>query len=328
MAISVPIGKLGMTFGILPYSSVGYKLDSQSMINDSLVTTNRYRGEGGLNKAFIGFGYQIAENLSIGADASYNFGNIKNTSIEFLFDDEGEPIQYQSRESNRSDLSGLNFNLGLYYSPMINEKLQLTSGFTYSPSSDLESQNERVFATIIINPSTGQEFEINEIEADLAAEGLDNTTLTLPSKISFGIGIGRPHKWYFGGEYTSLQTSKFSNRIFDIENATFEDASTFAFGGFLIPQYTSFNKYWKRIVYRAGVRFENTGLKINNESINEFGISFGVGLPVGRMFSNANLGFEVGKRGTTNQNLVEEKFVNFQLSLSLNDRWFVKRKFN
>ncbi len=82
------------------------------------------------------------------------------------------------------------------------------------------------------------------------------------------------------------------------------------------------------MVYRAGIRFEDTGLKIKNESINEFGISFGVGLPVGRFFSNANLGIEIGKRGTTNQNLIEENFINFQISLSLNDRWFVKRKFN
>ena len=82
------------------------------------------------------------------------------------------------------------------------------------------------------------------------------------------------------------------------------------------------------MVYRAGIHFENTGLKINNESINEFGISFGVGLPVGSFFSNANLGIEVGQRGTTNQNLVKENFINLQISLSLNDRWFVKRKYN
>ena len=96
----------------------------------------------------------------------------------------------------------------------------------------------------------------------------------------------------------------------------------------LFRSYNSFNKYFKRVVYRAGVRFEETGLKINNESINEFGISFGIGLPIGRYFSNANLGVEIGKRGTTNQNLVEENFINFQISLSLTDRWFVKRKYD
>ena len=58
---------------------------------------------------------------------------------------------------------------------------------------------------------------------------------------------------------------------------------------------------------------------------NEFGISFGLGIPAGGLFSNVNTTVEFGKRGTTNEDLVEENFVNFQLSLSLNDRWFIKR---
>ncbi|RMZ51255.1 hypothetical protein EB822_03670 [Flavobacteriaceae bacterium PRS1] len=211
---------------------------------------------------------------------------------------------------------------------MITDKLQLTTAFTFSPSADLISNNERVFATITLNQTSGLEFVINEIVADLEAEGLKKTTLTLPAKTAFGLGIGQPHQWFVGAEYTLLKTSEFSNRVFNIDNTTFVDATTISIGGFYIPQYNSFNKYFKRVVYRSGVRFEATGLKINNESINEFGISFGIGLPIGRYFSNANLGVEIGKRGTTNQNLVEENFINFQISLSLTDRWFVKRKYD
>jgi len=325
LALAMPIGKLGIGFGLMPYTSVGYKLES---LNDSDLQTHRYRGEGGVNKAFLALGYLIAKDVKIGLDASYNFGNIQNSAIEFLYTEDDELIQYQSRESNRSDISGLNYNFGVTYTPMITEKLQLTTAFTYTPKSELTSNNERTIATIVINPNSGQEFPVNEIEQDLDGNGLKTTTLTLPSKMAFGAGIGQPRKWFFGAEYTSLKTSQFSNPIFSIENATFEDASEIALGGFFIPQYTSFNKYWKRMVYRAGMRFENTGLKINNEAIKEFGISFGVGIPVGRAFSNANFGFEFGKRGTTNKNLIQENFVNFQLSLSLNDRWFEKRKFN
>jgi len=325
LALSMPIGKLGVGFGLMPYTSVGYKLES---LDDSGVQTHRYKGEGGVNKAFLGLGYLVAKDLKVGIDASYNFGNIQNSAIEFLYTDDGELIQYQSRESNRSDISGLNYNFGVTYTPMISEKLQLTTALTYTPQSELTSSNERTIATIVINPSSGQEFPVNDIEQDLEANGLKTTTLTLPSKLAFGAGIGQPRKWFVGAEYTSLKTSNFSNPIFSIDNATFEDASEIAFGGFYIPQYTSFNKYWKRMVYRAGMRFENTGLKINNEPIKEFGISFGVGIPIGRAFSNANFGFEFGKRGTTDQNLIKENFVNFQLSLSLNDRWFEKRKFN
>jgi len=328
LALSIPMGKLGFGFGLLPYTSVGYKLENKGLVADTTLTISRYTGEGGLNKAFFSFGYQVSENFSIGVDASYNFGNIQNNSVEFVYDDEGIPLQYQSRERNRSDLSGINFNIGAVYKPMINEKLQLTTAFTYSPKSEITSINERIFETIAVNPFSGVEFPVNEIVADLESEGLRETNLTLPAKISFGVGVGQIRKWFIGGEYTALKTSQFSNPIFSITNANFEDASSINFGGFIIPDYSSFNKYWKRLVYRAGVRFENTGLKINNEAINEFGISFGVGLPVGRLFSNTNLSFEVGKRGTVDQNLVQENFVNFQLSLSLNDRWFIKRKFN
>ena len=112
---------------------------------------------------------------------------------------------------------------------------------------------------------------------------------------------------------------------------TFEDASTLSLGGFYIPKYNSFTNYWERVVYRAGLRFETTGLQVQNESIKEFGMSFGVGLPVGtnrNPFSNANLGIEIGKRGTTNANLIQENFLKFKISLSLNDRWFQKRKFD
>ena len=323
LALSVPMGKFGFGFGLLPYTSVGYKLESR---NDNDDVSNRYRGEGGVNKAFAGLAYQINEKLSVGVEASYNFGNVKNSSVAYLYDDEGNLAQYQSRENNRSDLSGLNFNIGLSYKTMISDKLELSSGVTYAPKSNLTSNNIRSYSTIIVNEATGQEFAINTINADLEDQNLKTTDLSLPSRISFGAGIGEPLKWFLGAEYTYQNTSKFANPIFSIDNAKFVNASTIAFGGFFVPDYNSFSNYWKRVTYRVGVKNEKTGLL--NETINEFGMSFGVGLPVGGLFSNANLGLEFGKRGTTNQNLIQENFINLQISLSLNDRWFQKRKYN
>ena len=328
LALSVPLGKLGFGFGLLPYTSVGYRLESNNAAGD---IDTRFRGEGGLNKAFLSVGYQITEGLSVGVDANYNFGNIQNSTIQYTYNSDGDPLQTKSRETNRSDLSGLSFNIGLHYKAMITDKLELQSAVTYAPTSDLSSANERSFSTITINEATGEEFALDTIEADLAANGLDDTDLTLPSRLSFGGGIGAPRKWFAGIEYTTQNTSKFSNVLYQNTATTFEDASTLSLGGFFIPKYNSFTSYWSRVVYRGGLRFENTGLQIENQSIKEFGISFGVGLPAGtnrEPFSNANFGFEIGKRGTTNANLIQENFVKFKISLSLNDRWFEKRKFN
>ena len=307
LGLNMPMGKFGMGFGVIPHSSVGYKLESRNSI-DTL--QYKYSGNGGVNKVFLGFGYLISDNLSIGIDVHYNFGNIQNTALEFLYDDEQLPLDYQAREINRSDLSGINYNLGILYKPMINEKTQLVTSFTYSPSYNLTSKNKRTFASVIVSETTGIEYPINEIEVDLLSLGLEETNLKMPSKISIG------------------KSSVFSSDLLDIQNTYFEDSSVLSIGGFYIPDYNSFNKLWQRIVYRSGIYFEKTGLNINNQSIKEFGISFGLGIPVGRLFSNINTVIEIGKRGTTDQNLVKENFVNFQLSLSLNDRWFMKRKYN
>jgi len=49
---------------------------------------------------------------------------------------------------------------------------------------------------------------------------------------------------------------------------------------------------------------------------------------IGGDFSNLNLGLEYGQRGTTNSGLIQENFFKLSIGLSLNDQWFVKRKFN
>ncbi len=325
LAMSVPLGKFGFGFGLLPYTSVGYKLES---LNGSGDIENKFQGEGGVNKVFLGFGYQIAKGVTAGIDVHYNFGNIQNSVLTYQYDN-GVPVQYQSSERNRSDLSGLNINLGVSYKTMLKNDLELVTSATFTPESNLTSKNERSISTVSVS-SSGQEIVVNRVQTDLEAMGLKETDLVMPSKLAFGAGIGKPRKWFVGAETTFQKTSRFSNQLYSTSSTTYEDAYSFSLGGFYIPDYGSFDSYWKRIVYRAGLRSEETGLNINNQSIKEFGISFGVGLPVGdaRLLSNANLGVEFGKRGTTNGNLIQENFINFQLSLSLNDRWFQKRKYD
>ncbi|WP_296313703.1 hypothetical protein [Winogradskyella sp. UBA3174] len=326
LAIAIPVGRFGFGFGLLPYTSVGYKLEDFSDDGD---LQSRYRGDGGINKVFTGFGYQVSDKLGVGVDVSYNFGNIRNTAIIVQYTPEGNVVQYQTRENNRADLSGLNLNFGLSYKTMISDNLELSTTLTYAPESRLKSLNQRSVSTVTINTVNDNVAVFNTIESDLEAQGLNETELVIPSRLSVGGGIGKPKSWFVGTELTFQNTSNFSNPLFSNQTTSFENSSQFTVGGFFIPNYNAFSGYFKRVVYRAGFNFANTGLVIKNESIKEFGISFGLGLPVGKrsLFSNANLGFEFGQRGTTNQNLIQENYVNFNVSLSLNSRWFTQRKY-
>ena len=193
---------------------------------------------------------------------------------------------------------------------------------TYTPETNFTSENQRQIATVrILNSGTVAVVQNENIT-------VADTDFLNPSQYTIGAGIGAPKKWFVGLEYTDQKTSNFTNRSLTIDNVVYNDASRYKVGGFYIPNYNGLGNYWERVVYRGGLRYENTGLNINEEDINEFGISFGVGLPVGRLFTNLNLGAEVGSRGTTNSGLVKENFFNIFLSLSLNDKWFEKRYYD
>lgn len=316
IAVGIPMGKFGASFGLIPYSSVGYKLQS---IDDNSITQSS--GEGGLNKAFLTVAYQITPNLNFGIETNYNFGNVENTVYT-----KRDDLELGSRIVNRSDLLGFSFNFGATYTAMVSDKLELATSMTFTPGTSFVSENRREVSTVAVLIS-GLQVTSESIEFDDP-----DTDFTYPSQVTIGAGIGAPKNWFLGLEYTNQKTSNFTNRHIDLDtsldNVEYVDASKFKLGGFYIPNYNALGSYWNRVVYRAGIRFEESGINIEGQDINEFGISFGVGLPAGKLFSNVNLGFEVGKRGTTDFGLIQENFFNTFLSLSLNDRWFEKRYYD
>ena len=318
LAVGLPLGKFGMSFGLMPYSAVGYKVQSITETADDpdgFERSKQFMGDGEINKVFIGTAYKITQKLSLGFNLNYYFGDINNKTIEFITD---PIVLLGTRELNNSNVSGFSINTGLQFSSKLNSNLELFSSLTYSPESELTSKNKRNIATVVYN-ANGAEIINDDVDIPV-----NDTKLKLPSKFSFGAGIGQAKKWLIGSEITFQNTSKLGNRFDDITGATFENSTKISIGGYYIPKYDSYNGYWNRVVYRAGFRHENTGLVINNESIKDYGVNFGFGLPLG--ISNINLGFEFGKKGTTTNNLIEENYFNVSVGLSLSDIWFKKRK--
>jgi hypothetical protein len=231
-------------------------------------------------------------------------------------------LQYGSRENNTSDLRGVNFDFGLSYQTKVNSKYSFFSSLTYTPESKLTIGNSRNIEVIqLLSSSAVTVVERQQIP-------VEDTTIKLPSKLAFGVGFGQVKKWLVGGEVTFLQNSVLSNRFNDISGSSYENSVRYSLGGFFIPNYNSYTSYYKRIVYRGGLRYENTGLVLQNKSINDFAGNIGLGMPLSGTFTNINIGLEIGKRGTKYYNLVEENYINISVGLSLSDKWFVKRKFD
>ena len=318
IGVAIPTNKFGFGFGIIPYTSVGYKLnqlDSSSFPN----ILNQYQGEGGVNKVFFSLGFNLLKYFSFGATINYDFGKLKYQTSKYVDD-----VFLGTILINESSVSGIDIKLATNLEIPMNNNLDLHVMVSYVPQASLNSTNKRQFITSAIsNPSNLGEV----VEIDLANTGLDITEIQLPSSLGIGFGFGKKSSWFAGGQYIMTQNSNFKNSFNPIPNVRYKDGSQLSIGGFFIPDFSSITSYWKRIVLRMGFRHEVTGILKNNFEIKETGLNFGLGLPLPG-YSNLNIGLEYGSRGSKNSNILEENFWTLRLGFSLNDRWFVKRKYN
>lgn len=318
LAVGFPVGKkAGVVFGLIPYSVTGYRVE-KDMVENGLQQSKLFTGEGGVNRVFFGGAYKITPKLSFGVDLQYNFGGIETKAIVFISD----PLVLKgSRTVNESTFNGFSASTGLFYQTKLKNKMDWYSSLVFTPKSTLKSENKRTVANVTISV-VGTEFPEDPREIEVA-----DTELDLPSKVAFGTAFGVSKKWFVGTELTFQGKNSMGNQS-NFSNMTFENAARFAIGGYYIPKYNSFRNYLHRIVYRAGLRHENTGLVINDQTIRDTAMSLGFGFPVGNVLSNINLGLEYGKRGTKSHSLIQENYFNISVGLSFSDRWFIKQKYD
>ena len=321
LALGIPLGeKGGLTFGLSPNSSVGYSLTSNSYTDDDVLNeVTLYNGEGGTNKVFLGFGYEVFKGFSIGVQGNYLFGKIENSIVSQLKD-----VTLATKYQTIANVNSFSLNTGFQYKKELKNKLNLHIGGNFNLENKIESNGDEYLYSVSIGNF--------ESPRDTILNTSSKGTLTAPLKSSLGIGVGKENKWFAGVDYSFQKALELNGDIFsNYAKIKYDDSNKISIGGYYTPKYNSITSYWERVTYRAGLKMEKTGLLVDGigngndfTAIDDFGISFGVGLPVSSQLSNLNVGFEFGKRGKTTNGLIKENYINFRLSLSLNDKWFRK----
>ncbi|MTG97098.1 MULTISPECIES: hypothetical protein [Myroides] len=322
IAIGLPIitQKLGVVFGLQPQSNVGYKITGIHTDENNRVTTNSYNGDGGVNRVFVGAGYEVIPHLHLGIDAGYHFGNTSNDIATWIKDrGDGIALATQTIEKRRVDYKGFAMKLSAQYEGKLNG-YDWQTNITYSPETKWNTDNLTKLQTWdVYNPNRMID-QIITVDSD--------EKITNPQQLSLGAGIGKQFKWFIGGQFTYIENSKLATSTNVSPISAFENTKRYSIGGFYIPKHNSFTSYFNKVVYRAGFRYENTGLVLNNQSINDYAVSAGVGLPLpGRSLTNLNIGFEYGSRGKDSHGLIKENYFSINVGFSLNDIWFKRRRF-
>ena len=322
IAIAIPTKKFGFGFGVLPYSSTGFNLQTNQEFNDAnSIDTRLYAANGGVNRVFLSIGFPLTKFLSFGLTSNYNFGKFEYESFNLY-----EGVNYGIYSMSSSEITGFNHQISSNIDIPINEELKFNILLSYSPSSVLKSVNLQdlyTSTTNLINANSLGDF----VEVNLEERGLKSTELSVPKKITYGVGLGDMNKWFIGAQIEKKFSSNFKNEFLDINNVEYRDSESISIGASYIPEYTSLTSFWKRVVYRFGIKNEKKSIIVNNLPINQFSLNLGVGFPLAGL-SKANVGIEFGQIGEENSLIVKENYFSLRLGLSLNDIWFIRRKYN
>ncbi|MEI6138086.1 MAG: hypothetical protein WCP85_02405 [Mariniphaga sp.] len=319
LSFSFPLKKWWATaFGITPLSEKGYNIAStvESTTNISSTTIS---GTGSLSKAFLGNAFNLGKHLSVGVNLWYLFGTLTDSYyLNFPYD----AAAYDYLLENKLNVHNFGVTGGLQYSWKTKNKSQWVLGATIEPKQNMSAKYTILEERELFRNSSTTSPIIDTLRDVTSTIG----GLTLPLSYSAGFTYAYKNKFTVGAD---VYHQKWSSASFMGATSQYLTNSTRYSAGFeIVPDEFSIRSYWARAQYRVGCFYENSYLTINGQQIKGYGATFGFGLPLGRSRSALNLSAELGKLGTTNNNLIKESYAKFTMHLLLQDRWFIKRKFD
>jgi len=317
----IPINKrFAISFGIGPYSGVGYLFQSKDSLYDDLSGANiltQYEGSGGISEFYIGASVRPFSSLSLGANFYTRWGNLNRETVVQILE---TGFQTTSFYSNDYRMFGLGADFGFIFTDTIKTKdgtknfLEYRIGATYIPSSSLHGME-----TFFVRKKTS--YYNNDFVDTLRNDTLNRFNIDLASGFSVGIAL----KFYDKLDLEFNYSKRYWEGINILDaGGPLKNSESFSFGMEYCKDFNS-TRFWRRVAWRAGGYYNNTYWDVNNTPIIDYGITFGVGIPTRTTI--INLSFDLGLLGTTQNNLVQEKYFLFNVDLNMIDIWFIKRKF-
>ncbi len=321
IAFTVPVyKKSAMIFGIAPFSDVGYDFSYNKADPEYTVLRYSSSGNGGVYQIFGGGAATFWKNLTIGAQAIYYFGNIdKKTSMDFL----GSSFRDLS-SGYILQLGGIAGKFGIQYEIPVKD-MYLTLGATYRTGSRLHGYvKEYKFATLS-NITDTLSYHVDTLA--------NSRNALIAGEAGIGISLHKPEKWNVEINYIFSNwgrsgfdtTPGFSNEGAAKFSTTFSQSVRAGFE--YIPNRNDIRYYLRRSAYRMGAYYDKSYFKLDGNTINSFGLTFGVTLPVFRLYNGLTLGVDLGQRGSVSGNMTRERYMSFSVGFNIHDIWFRKQRY-
>jgi len=273
-----------------------------------------------MSRLFLGVSTILFKNFSIGVEGNYYFGNIKHHSdIGFSGDGTNLTTPNTQRRINTGkdhSLKSLSGKIAMQYEKNFDDNISLTMGGTWSFNSKLNGDH------------VSYAYAQSAAGTDTVKYELYDKNYEIPSELGIGVSLRKKDKWMLGVDYIRQDWTK--NIFDDTPGIDFRTAvaNSFRMGFEYIPNRYDVRYYLRRASYRAGVYYDQNYIKIRGEQINGIGVTLGMTLPIPPLYNAIGISVDVGQRGTLNNNLLRERYVMFNVNISLHEIWFRKIRYD
>ena len=294
----------GISLGLLPFSNVGYSMSEARSIHgaDNKNMLVSHWGDGGLHQLYLGAGFKILKNLSVGANISYLWGDVKHSRMETFPTDAS---QFEWKDVFNATISSYKLDIGAQYTHTFGKKHEVTVGAVYSPGHKMNTS-----ATVTTTNSTVQ-------VRDSIAENELPTTL--------GAGVA----YTYDGRLTVSADVTYQNwsdvKYMNHKNSLC-DYGRVSLGAEFTPNPYGRN-YLAHVKYRLGAYYSEPYYKVDGErAAKEYGLTAGFGLPIPRTRSVLSLSAQYVRTDGSNPRFLNENTFRVCIGVTFNERWFFKRK--
>lgn len=347
--LGLPIGKnFGASFGLTPFSSTGYLISNTIFDGADTLAQKINEGKGTLSNFHIGLGYKQKlgkkSALSFGANINYLFGESERIESFEYYSYPDDALHTRIKSSTYFNDFKLDF--GIIYEQNL-YRSSFTLAATVSPGTEISGSIERV--AFAYSKSFYQNYsyfstisDTSEFSTDLSGSAYIPLSLKLGGeyRIRPCPGSNLSYLLILKGEYNQQNWSDYKTTFENsIQDSVLANRQHYKVGLEYTPNTISqrnnnFSSYFSKIHYRFGINYLLSEIKLENTQLKNYGISFGLGLPVlnGNSNTNLNLGVIYNVFGTTESGLIQEGNLGLSFGISISpgiyDRWFMKRKYD
>ena len=314
---------VGVSFGILPYTNVGYNYFSTNDVGDANKTTfvNSYSGSGGIHQGFLGIGWQLFKGFSIGVNGSYLWGDYNKSIVNSYSDQYAKTLsKYYS-----ASITSYKIDAGAQVTIPFSKQSSLTLGFTYGLGHKLGADPE---CKVI---STNSQTSVADTASYTVKDGLK-----IPTVLSGGFMLNLNNKLKLGADYQMQKWAEVSFPEYQVKNGKpdylltegyFNDKHKVTIGGEYCKDPTA-RSFLKRIRFRAGASYSTPYLNINGkDGPKEISVSAGFGIPIMNVWNNRSILNISGQWVRMDaSNLLKENTFRINIGITFNERWFMKWK--